>query len=191
MTPTPDVERIKQRLDLLKRIPVDPGPSWYAEDVPALLALVDEARRDGWAKGRSYGQAVVESALAEVTAQRDELAAENERLRAEVTEDDEMFERWDRRWKSIDAQAHNCACEYDNDSDACMAHYPAKQALEAKLAQAVEALEAIEAWCRPWKGASRAVIRSAVRLSGERARAVLASMQRCDPDGSRSAVRGE
>jgi len=60
------------------------------------------------------------------------LRAEVERLKLEKQEAEESEIRIS---KKLQLSHMNCACDYDHDGELCMAHFPAKEALDKKMAE--------------------------------------------------------
>jgi len=70
------------------------------------------------------------------------LQAEVERLQLEKQEAEESEMRIS---KKLQLSHMNCACDYDYDGDLCMAHFPAKEALDKKLADQRAEIDRLQA----------------------------------------------
>jgi len=85
----------------------------------------------------------------QIATQLNEYVAENERLQAEVErlqlEKQEAEESEMRISKKLQLSHMNCACDYDHDGDLCMAHFPAKEALDKKLADQRAEIDRLQA----------------------------------------------
>ena len=77
------------------------------------------------------------------------LQAEVERLQLEKQEAEESEMRIS---KKLQLSHMNCACDYDYDGDLCMAHFPAKEALDKKLADQRAEMERLQAEIETLRG---------------------------------------
>ena len=69
--------------------------------------------------------------IADLEKQLADSQAEVERLKSDLKETDEQNERIS---KKLQLSHENCACDYEQEGDVCMSHFPAKEKLEKQLA---------------------------------------------------------